>query len=257
MTMERQKEREQLEKKLTSRLARTSIQYGVLAPGDRILVAVSGGKDSYCLLYLLDKLRGRLPFHIDITACHINQGQPGYDGSGLVAWLDETGIPHEIVEQDTYSVVARNTREGDTACAVCSRMRRGILYTWAQKLECNKVALGHHREDTLATLMLNLFYSGKIQAMPARYTTNDGRLEVVRPLIEVAEDDLRQLAVMAGFPIISCGLCSNQLDHKRKMVGDLLDKLERDNSELKNIMLAALKNIRPTHLLDLKLNPNS
>ncbi len=254
--MSRHEDREQLEKKLIRRLARTSIQYDVLAPGDRILVAVSGGKDSYCLLYLLDKLRGRLPFHIDITACHVNQGQPGYDGSGLAAWLEKSGIPHEIVEQDTYSVVVRNTREGETACSVCSRMRRGILYTRAEKLGCNKVALGHHREDTLATLMLNLFYGGKVQAMPARYTTNDGRLQVVRPLIEVAEDDLRQLAKMVGFPIMSCGLCDNQLDHKRKMVGDLLDELERDNPELKNIMLAALKNVRPTHMLDLDLTKN-
>lgn len=239
-----------LEAKLTKKMARTSIHYGVLEAGDRILVAVSGGKDSYCLLYLLDKLRQRLPFQIEITACHVSQGQPGFDPTPLVDWLSRSGIAFEIVEQDTYSVVQRNIQPGQTACSVCSRMRRGILYSTARRLGCNKLALGHHREDTLATLMINLFYAGKMQAMPAKYTVDEGDLQVIRPMIELVEADLIDLSREWAFPIVPCVLCSGQADHRRKFVSGLLADLEKDHPDLKNIMLGAIKNVRPTHLLD-------
>ena len=241
---------ERLRRELTAAIARTSIEYELLAPGDRIAVAVSGGKDSYGLLYLLDDLRRRLAFQVELVAVHVSQGQPGTDPAPLRDWLRASGIPHEIVEQDTYSAVLRNVREGETACSMCARLRRGILYTTAERLGCNKLALGHHREDALATLMMNLFYCGKIQAMPPKYRTDDGRFEVIRPLCGIAEDRMRELAALAGFPIVPCALCSGQADHKRKEMNALLDDLEQGHPQLKQVMLGALKNVRPTHLWD-------
>ncbi len=239
-----------LETRLNRKVARTSMAHGVLAAGDRIAVALSGGKDSYGLLHLLARLLPRLPFRVELIAVHVAQGQPGVDSGPLRDWLAEQGHAHEIVVEDTYSVVRERTPEDGTPCAVCSRLRRGILYTTAARLGCNKVALGHHRDDSLATLLMNLFYSGKLQAMPARYRTDDGRLEVIRPLIEVAERDLVDLAELKGFPIVPCALCSGQDDHKRKVVGELIDSLEQGNPQIRTVMLAALRNVRPTHLLD-------
>jgi len=241
---------EELEEKLIRLIARTSIRYGVLAPGDRVLVAVSGGKDSWCLLHLLDRLRARLPFPLELTALHIDQGQPGYEGEELREWLEKSGLAFRIVKEDTYSVVLRNLREGGIPCSICSRMRRGILYTQAERLGCNKVALGHHREDAIATFLLNLIYGGKIQAMPARYRTNDGRFEVIRPLIEAAERDLEALAREAGFPIIPCRFCSSREDQKRKKVLELVAELEKLNPQVRHTLLAALKHVVPSHLLD-------
>jgi tRNA 2-thiocytidine biosynthesis protein TtcA len=191
-----------------------------------------------------------MPFEVSLVAVHVSQGQPGTDATPLRRWLEGTGVPFEIVEQDTYSVVLRHVREGDTACSVCARLRRGILYTTAERLGCNKLALGHHREDTLATLMMNLFYCGKIQAMPPKYRTDDGRFDVIRPLSEIAEHDQRELATLARFPIIPCALCSGQEDHKRRKMNLLLDELEKEHPQLKQVMLGALRNVRPTHLWD-------
>ncbi|MEZ4465685.1 MAG: ATP-binding protein [bacterium] len=174
-----------LEQRLRRRIVRTIKEFGLIQEGDRVLVAVSGGKDSYGLLDLLTRIRARSPFPFELVAVHLDQVQPGYDGAPLAAWLADftarTGVPSEIVQRDTYSIVKRLTKEGGTYCAPCSRLRRGILYDTAERLGCNKLALGHHRDDALETLLLNLFYSGKLQAMPAGYTTNDGRFEVIRP----------------------------------------------------------------------------
>jgi tRNA 2-thiocytidine biosynthesis protein TtcA len=241
---------DKLTRELSAAMARTSIAYDLLAPGDRIAVAMSGGKDSYGLLHLLENLRRRLPFEVRLVAVHVSQGQPGTDPAPLRRWLEASGVPFEIVEQDTYSVVLRHVREGDTPCSACARLRRGILYTAAERLGCNKLALGHHREDTLATLMMNLFYCGKLQAMPPRYRTDDGRFDVIRPLVEIAEHDLRALASLAGFPIVPCALCSGREDHKRRKMNLLLDDLEKDHPQLKQVMLGALRNVRPTHLWD-------
>lgn len=246
-------EMEKLAERLTRKIARTSIEYGVLEPGDRILVAVSGGKDSYTLLYLLARLIPRLPFSLEQVAVHVDQCQPGYDGSRLYGWLAEFGVPYEIVKEDTYSVVERNLKPGATACSICSRMRRGVLYSAAERLGCNKIALGHHRNDTLATLLLNLFYSGCLQAMPARYTSSCKRFEVVRPMIEIAEEEIATLAKLVGFPIVPCGLCSSQEDHQRLAMVSLINQLEKRNPKVKTIMLAAIKNLKPSHLLDKQL----
>ncbi|MBN2715926.1 MAG: tRNA 2-thiocytidine(32) synthetase TtcA [Deltaproteobacteria bacterium] len=240
-----------LTEKIIKTIAKTSGAYGIIEPDDKIMVAVSGGKDSYGLLYLLNELKKRLPFNIEIIALHVAQGQPGVDPTPLIEWLEQSGIPHEIAREDTYSVVQRNLTEGGTPCAICSRLRRGIIYTRAEKLGCNKVALGHHREDTLATLMMNLFYSGKLQAMPPKYTTDDGRFEVIRPMIEVPEPDLIALRDEQQFPIVPCALCSGQEDHKRRYVNELLDAVQDTHPTLRNVMLGALKHVNPSHLLDL------
>jgi tRNA 2-thiocytidine biosynthesis protein TtcA len=235
---------------LSRTMLRTVCEYGLIAGGDRILVAVSGGKDSYTLLDLLWRARRKSPVPFDLIACHLDQGQPGYDGRAIEAWLDALGAPHEVLHEDTYSAVKEQAAGGETYCGPCSRLRRGILYSAAARLGCNKVALGHHRDDALETLLLNLFYAGRLQAMPARYRTVDGRFEVIRPLIECAEEDIARHAAAAGYPIMPCNLCGSQVGLKRDAVARLLERIEREIPAVRRVMLAALKNVRPTHLLD-------
>jgi tRNA 2-thiocytidine biosynthesis protein TtcA len=241
----------------TARLIRTMGKaigdYELIAPGDHILVAISGGKDSYALLDLLWQLRSKAPIDFRLTAVHVDQVQPGYDGTPLRRWLERFGAPFEILREDTYSTVIEQTPAGKTYCAVCSRMRRGILYTAAARLGCNKLALGHHRDDALETLLMNLFFAGKLQAMPARYTTDDGRFEVIRPLIKCAEADLIEHAAWAGYPILPCNLCGSQSGLQREKMRELLDTLERDNPRVRASMLGALEHVHPSHLLDREL----
>jgi tRNA 2-thiocytidine biosynthesis protein TtcA len=237
-------------KRLARTMTRTIAAHGLVAAGDHVMVAVSGGKDSYTLLDLLWEARSRAPFRFDVTAVHLDQGQPGYDGAPLVRWLEGFGAPFEIVSIDTYSTVVRVTPEGKSYCGACSRMRRGILYTTAARLQCNKIALGHHRDDALETLLLNLFYAGKLQAMPAGYTTDDGRFQVIRPLIECAEPDIVEHAREVGYPILPCNLCGSQDGLRREKMGALLTELERDNPNVRSVMLNALRNVQPSHLLD-------
>jgi tRNA 2-thiocytidine biosynthesis protein TtcA len=239
-----------LEYRLAHDVRATCERYQLLAPGDRIMVAMSGGKDSYTLFHLLTRLTPRLPFRVDLVAVHLDQAQPGYDGAGLRAYLEASGQPFEILREDTYSVVTSHLPETATYCSMCSRLRRGILYTAAERLGCNKIALGHHRDDTLETFLLNLFYSGKLQAMPASYRTDDGRFEVIRPLIECAEAEIAAFAAAQAFPIIPCNLCGSQDGLKRDAMTALLAQLERDHPHLRSVMLNALRNVRPTHLLD-------
>ena len=234
-------------------MTRTLAGYDLLGAGDHVLVAVSGGKDSYALLDLLWHARARAPFKFEVTAVHLDQAQPGYDGRALAGWLADFGAPYQILREDTYSVVLEHTPPGGTYCAVCSRLRRGILYTAAERLGCNKIALGHHRDDALETLLMNLFYGGKLQAMPAGYTTDDGRFQVIRPLIECAEADIAAHAREAGYPILPCNLCGSQDGLRREAMAKLLGELERDSPNLRAVMLAALKNVSPTHLLDPRL----
>jgi tRNA 2-thiocytidine biosynthesis protein TtcA len=239
-----------LEKRLYSQVRETCESYKLLAPGDKIMVAMSGGKDSYTLFHLLTRLVPRLPFKVELVAVHLDQVQPGYDGTALRAYLESTGWPFEILREDTYSVVTEHLTSAQTYCSLCSRLRRGILYTAAERLGCNKLALGHHRDDSLETFLLNLFYSGKLQAMPASYRTDDGRFEVIRPLIECAEKDIAEAAATAGFPIIPCNLCGSQEGLKRDAMTALLAQLEATNPHIRSVMLNALRNVRPTHLLD-------
>jgi len=239
-----------LEHRLYRDVKDTCERYRLLAPGDRIMIAMSGGKDSYTLFHLLTRLVPRLPFTVELVAVHLDQVQPGYDGAGLRAYLETAGWPFEILREDTYSVVTDRLPDSATYCSLCSRLRRGILYTAAERLGCNKLALGHHRDDSLETFLLNLFYSGKLQAMPARYRTDDERFEVIRPLIECAESEIAAFATELAFPIIPCNLCGSQEGLKRDAMTALLADLERDNPHVRAIMLNALRNVRPTHLLD-------
>ena len=239
-----------LEHRLYRDVRETCERYQLLAPGDRIMVAMSGGKDSYTLFHLLTKLVPRLPFTVELVAVHLDQAQPGYDGAGLRAHLESTGWPFEILREDTYSVVTERLPDSATYCSLCSRLRRGILYTAAERLGCNKLALGHHRDDSLETFLLNLFYSGKLQAMPASYRTDDDRFEVIRPLIECGESEIAAFAAELAFPIIPCNLCGSQLGLKRDAMTALISDLERTNPHVRAIMLNALRNVRPSHLLD-------
>jgi tRNA 2-thiocytidine biosynthesis protein TtcA len=240
-------------KRLARMLGTTIVDYQLIAPGDHIMVAISGGKDSYTLLDLLERLRLRAPIEFRITAVHLDQVQPGYDGSKLRSWLTNFGAPYEILREDTYSVVIDKTEPGATYCTVCSRLRRGILYTAAERLGCTKIALGHHREDTLETFLLNLVYAGKLQAMPASYRTNDDRFDVIRPLIECDEAVIAELARALAFPILPCNLCGSQDGLRRDVMGKLLDQLEKDSPNVRAVMASALANVRPTHLLDREL----
>jgi tRNA 2-thiocytidine biosynthesis protein TtcA len=239
-----------LEQRLYRAVRSTCEEYNLLSAGDRILVAMSGGKDSYTLFHLLTQLVPRLPFKVELVAVHLDQVQPNYDGTGLRGYLESTGWPFEILREDTYSVVTEHLDEKSTYCSLCSRLRRGILYTAAERLGCTKIALGHHRDDSLETFLLNLFYSGKLQAMPASYRTDDGRFEVIRPLIECGERDIAELAASLAFPIIPCNLCGSQDGLKRDAMTALLAQLEQTNPHVRSIMANALRNVRPTHLLD-------
>ena len=233
-------------------MLRTVGTWGLIEPGDRIMVGLSGGKDSYTLFDLLAGARRRSPVDYEIVGVHLDQGQPGYDGAPLREWLERFGVPFEILSEDTFSaVMAQSERSGETTyCRVCSRLRRGILYTAAEQMGCNKIALGHHRDDAIETLLLNLFYSGRLQAMPATYRTNDDRFDVIRPLIECSESEIAAWATEAAYPILPCNLCGSQSDLKRGVIKNLITELEGRIPNVRNVMLAAIKNVRPSHLLD-------
>jgi len=238
------------EQRLLRAISRTSDEFGLLEDGDKILLALSGGKDSYGMAHLLRHLVTRLPFKVELVIVHLDQVQPGYDGAPLRAFLEGFGVPYRILSEDTYSVVVEHVTAGGTYCSLCSRLRRGILYQAAEDLGCNKLALGHHRNDAIETFLMNLVYSGKLQAMPAKYTTDDGRFEVIRPLIHCDEKDLIELAQEQAFPILPCNLCGSQDDLKRDKMGDLLRQLEQENPHVRSVMMTALGNVSPTHLLD-------
>lgn len=239
-----------VEKQLLRQLIRTSETYRLLEPGDRVLVAMSGGKDSYGMLHLLKQLKVRLPFSVELIAVHLDQVQPGYDGAPLREYLESSGVPYRILREDTYSVVMEHVGEGGTYCSLCSRLRRGVLYRAAEELGCNKIALGHHRDDALETFLMNLLYSGKLQSMPPRYLTDDGRFHVIRPLIQCEEAKLRELASEQAFPILPCNLCGSQEGLKRDKMAELLEKLEAEHPTVRSVMMAALGNVCPTHLFD-------
>ena len=239
-----------LHKKIVRTMMTTIERWQLVQPGDRVMVAVSGGKDSYALIDLLWEAKRKAPFPFDVVAVHLDQAQPGYDGAPLVGWLQEHAVPFEILREDTYSIVKANTKEGQAYCFLCARLRRGILYAAAERLGCNKIALGHHRDDGLETLLMNLCFAGKMQAMPAKYTTDDGRFDVVRPLIDCGEDDLRAFSVERGYPILPCNLCGSQEGLQRDKMAELLKTLEAAIPDVRRVMHHAIQNVRPSHLLD-------
>lgn len=246
-------ERSRLERKLSRAMGRAIHDFSLVEDGDRILCAVSGGKDSYALHHLLTELRKRAPVRFEVIAVNIDQGHPGYPGHLLEQYMREREFPFRMVREDTYSIVTDKVPEGKTYCSLCSRLRRGILYRLAAEMECTKIALGHHRDDAIATLMLNLVFAGQLKAMPPKLMADDGRNVVIRPLIYCAEDDLAAFAALQAFPILPCDLCGSQDNLQRKAISRLLADLDARHPGARNNMLAALTNVRPSHLLDASL----
>jgi tRNA 2-thiocytidine biosynthesis protein TtcA len=230
-------------------MGRCIADYELIESGDRVMVAISGGKDSYTLLHLLERARQRAPVPFEIIAVHLDQGQPGYDGAALEAWLCGQGYEHQIVRKDTYQVVTKVIPEGQTYCSMCSRLRRGILYNVAQSLGCTKIALGHHRDDAIETLMLNMMFNGSLSAMPAKLASGDGRNTVIRPLLYSSERDIAAYSEQLDFPIIPCNLCGSQDNLWRQQVKEMLDDIEKRAPQVRQSMLAALKNVHTSHLL--------
>lgn len=242
-----------LEKRLLSLVAKASSDFRLLEPGDRVLVAVSGGKDSHSLLYLLRELSRRAPFPFSLVAVNLDQGQPGFPKHVLPEYFQREGYDYRIVDEDTYSVVKEKVPEGKTYCSLCSRLRRGILYTLAKEMGATKIALGHHRDDVIETLVLNLFYSGQLKAMPPRLRADDGLNVVIRPLVYCSEQDLVSFAEERAFPIIPCDLCGSQENLQRKRVKELLTRLDTENPKVRANVFAALSNLRPSHIFDLEV----
>jgi len=237
-------------RKLLRSMMKTVDAWDLIKPGDRIMVALSGGKDSYTLYDLLWQAKTRAPIDFEIIGVHLDQVQPGYEPTAFYKWLEDFGAPFEIVREDTYSVVQQKTKPGQAYCFICSRMRRGILYTVADRLGCNKIALGHHRDDAIETLLMNMFFAGKMQGMPASYTTDNGQFDIIRPLIETGEAEIEEYAGYRGYPILPCNLCGSQEGLKRDEMKQLMKDLEGKYPEIRAVMLNAMRNVRPSHLLD-------
>lgn len=242
-----------LERSLARSMGRCIQDFDLISEGDRVMVAVSGGKDSYALLHLLERARRRAPIGFELVAVHLDQGHPGYDGRPLMGWLAERGFDYRILREDTYSVVKSHVPEGKTYCSLCSRLRRGVLYNAAEELGCTKIALGHHRDDALETLLLNLFFAGTLSAMPPKLVSKDGRNTVIRPLLYAAESDLGAFAAEQRFPILPCDLCGSQDNLWRQQVKGMLGDLEQRIPRLRESMIGALGNVQPGHLLDQEL----
>ncbi len=241
-------------KKITKRL-RTDVwraheAYQLFEDGDKIMVCMSGGKDSYTMLDILIHFQKYSDVNFDIVAVNLDQKQPNFPEHILPEYLSKLGVEYLIVEQDTYSVVLDVLKEGKTTCSLCSRLRRGALYQTAKELGCNKIALGHHREDILETFFLNLFFAGKLEAMPPKFITNDNELQVIRPLAFCKEEEIIVYAKEKDFPIIPCDLCGSQPNMQRQLTKQLLNNWETKFPNRKAVMFNALKNISPTHLLD-------
>jgi tRNA 2-thiocytidine biosynthesis protein TtcA len=243
-------EHARLERELSRAMGRCIGDFDLVEEGDRVMVCLSGGKDSYTMLQLLERARRRAPVQFSLVAVHLDQGHPGYDGRPLTDWLDAEGYDYRILREDTYSIVTDKLDEASTYCSLCSRLRRGILYNAAEELGCTKIALGHHRDDALETLLLNLMYTGSLKSMPPKLVSDDGRNVVIRPLIYCDEPSIARYSELSGFPILPCDLCGSQDGLKRQQVKALLSQLEALAPKAKQSMLAALTNVRATHLLD-------
>jgi tRNA 2-thiocytidine biosynthesis protein TtcA len=242
-----------LAKRLRRQVGEAIADFNMIEEGDKVMVCLSGGKDSHALLDILLGLQGNSPVKFEIVAVNLDQKQPNFPAHVLPAYLESRGVPFRIVEQDTYSVVKRVIPEGKTMCSLCSRLRRGALYRVAGELGATKIALGHHRDDILATFFLNLFHGGQLKAMPAKLRSDDGRHVVIRPLAYVAEADLVEFSKQRNFPIIPCTLCGSQENLQRKLIGQMLAEWERNHPGRIESMVRALGEVRPSHLLDRKL----
>ncbi len=249
-----EREAHKLEKRLCRQMGQAISDYNMIEAGDRIMVCMSGGKDSYGMLDILMKMKARAPVDFTLVAVNLDQKQPGFPDHILPAYLKELGIEFHIETQDTYSIVKDKIPEGKTMCSLCSRLRRGILYRVARELKCNKLALGHHRDDMLQTFFLNMFFGGKLKGMPPKLVSDNGEFMVIRPLAYVAETDLQKWATHRQFPIIPCTLCGSQENLQRQVVGQMLRDWQKKHPGRIENMFAALQNVVPSHLMDHKLH---
>ena len=243
-----------LEKRLCRQVGQAIVDFNMIEAGDRVMVCLSGGKDSYGLLDVLMKLQARAPIRFELVAVNLDQKQPGFPAEVLPHYLQTLGIEHHIETQDTYSIVKAKIPEGKTTCSLCSRLRRGILYRVARELRCNKIALGHHRDDMLQTFFLNMFFGGKLKGMPPKLASDNGEFIVIRPLAYVDERDLVAWAEHRRFPIIPCNLCGSQDNLQRQQVGEMLRQWQRQHPGRIESMFTALQNVVPSHLMDARLH---
>ncbi|AXR08473.1 tRNA 2-thiocytidine(32) synthetase TtcA [Salinimonas sediminis] len=243
-----------LQKRLRRNVGKAIADFGMIEANDKVMVCLSGGKDSYTMLDILLFLRGIAPIHFDIIAVNLDQKQPGFPEHILPQYLDELGVEYKIVEEDTYSIVKEKVPEGKTTCSLCSRLRRGILYRTATELGATKIALGHHRDDMLETLFLNMFHGGKLKSMPAKLVSDNGQHIVIRPLAYCNEADIEKYAQAAEFPIIPCNLCGSQENLQRQNIKHMLQDWNRRFPGRIESMFRAIQNVAPSHLLDRNLH---
>ena len=247
-----ERETHKLEKRLCRQVGQAIIDYNMIEEGDRVMVCVSGGKDSYAMLDILLKMQQRAPIKFELIAVNLDQKQPGFPDHILPEYLKQVGVPFHIETQDTYSIVKKVIPEGKTMCSLCSRLRRGILYRVADELKITKIALGHHRDDIIQTFFLNMFFGGKLKGMPPKLVSDDGGHIVIRPMANVAEKDLIRWATHREFPIIPCSLCGSQENLQRKQIGNMLREWEKQYPGRTETMFTALQNVVPSHLMDHK-----
>ena len=245
-----EREDHKLEKRLCREVGRAIIDFNMIEEGDKVMVCLSGGKDSYGMLDILLKLQKRAPINFELIAVNLDQKQPGFPEHVLPDYLNKLGVPFHIENQDTYSIVTRVIEEGKTMCSLCSRLRRGILYRVAGELGCTKIALGHHRDDMLQTFFLNMFFAAKLKGMPPKLVSDDGKNIVIRPMAYVTEKDLTRWAEVQNFPIIPCTLCGSQENLQRKQIGNMLREWEKQYPGRTETMFTALQNVVPSHLMD-------
>ena len=246
-------EQGKLAKRLRRQVGQAIADFGMIEEGDKVMVCLSGGKDSYTMLDILLQLQKKAPVRFDLVAVNLDQKQPDFPEHVLPEYLERVGVPFHIIEQDTYSVVSRVIPEGKTMCSLCSRLRRGALYSYAEENGFTKIALGHHRDDLVATFFLNMFFHAKLSGMPPKLLSDNGKHVVIRPLAYVREDDIAQYAEAKGFPIIPCNLCGSQENLQRKQVKKMMDAWERESPGRIETIARALGDIRPSQLSDPKL----
>ena len=242
-----------LAKRLRHQVGQAIADFGMIEDGDKVMVCLSGGKDSYTMLDVLLSLQAKAPVRFELIAVNLDQKQPGFPEHVLPQYLTERGVPFHIIEQDTYSTVTRVIPEGKTMCSLCSRLRRGALYHWAAANGVSKIALGHHRDDILGTFFLNMFYQGSLKAMPPKLRSDDGRHVVIRPLAYCKESDIADYAAYRQFPIIPCNLCGSQENLQRKAVSRMLHEWERQHPGRSETIFRALGNVAPSQLVDRQL----